>query len=295
MPAAVSDRKADLGSEPPPGASEVLRVWPDGAPDADGAASPELITVAPDGCRWIRNVAIPTLTLFRPDGEANGTAVVVAPGGGFRFVSIDNEGYDVARWLTARGFVAAVLKYRVVETPEDDEAFLSALRSSVERHAADQPSLTARMSADSPKAVADVEQSVRLVRALGSAAGAATVGVAGFSAGGTAALGAALSADADGRPDFVASIYGVAAVPERLTDLPPLFLAVSADDRLAARPTLELHRALRAARQSVELHVYEDGGHGYGARPQGKGSDHWIDAFGWWLEAQGSRQPQAAR
>src|SRR5437899_1048575 len=74
---------------------------------------------------WSANVSQPTLTVFRPEAaSAAGTGVIVCPGGAFHFLMVDKEGTEVARWLTARGVTAFVLKYRVVPTPDDDAALV---------------------------------------------------------------------------------------------------------------------------------------------------------------------------
>src|SRR5712692_4928037 len=96
--------------------ASVFRVWPDGAAGAD--AGPELERPRWEGYRLVRNVTEPTLTVFLPDASvATGTGVVICPGGGFHFLMVDKEGADVARWLTARGVTAFILKYRLVPTP----------------------------------------------------------------------------------------------------------------------------------------------------------------------------------
>lgn len=104
---------------------EVMPVWPNGVPDAElwRDIGPEREYLRPPGTRLIRNISQPTLTAYLPDPAiATGTGVIVCPGGAFHFLAIDKEGTDVARWLTARGIAAFVLKYRVVPTP-DDETF----------------------------------------------------------------------------------------------------------------------------------------------------------------------------
>lgn len=76
--------------------------------------------------RMVRNVTIPAVTMFKPaQGTANGTAMIVAPGGAFTFLMVDYEGYDMARWLAQRGVTAFVLRYRVAHTPENDQEFFS--------------------------------------------------------------------------------------------------------------------------------------------------------------------------
>ena len=110
----------------------------------------------------------------------------------------------------------------------------------------------------------------------------------GFSAGGRVTAGVALEHDAQSRPDFAAPIYG--ALWEDITvpaDAPPLFMALANDDELAVEPGLALYSAWRAAGHPVELHIYAQGGHGFGMRKQGLPADHWIDRFGEWLQVQG--------
>ena len=100
--------------------AEVIPLWPGGAPGSEGWTQQEQESVIPPSLKVVRNVAQPTLTAFFPDPSvANGTAVIVCPGGAFHFLSIDMEGTDVARWLTARGVAAFVLKYRLIRTGDD--------------------------------------------------------------------------------------------------------------------------------------------------------------------------------
>lgn len=120
----------------PHGASGIYTIWSDdGIPhDSKTWNWHEQSMQAPESSipsEMVRNVVIPTVTMFKPETEsANGTAVIIAPGGAFHFLMMDHEGYDVARWLTERGITAFVLKYRVQHTPENDEdmpAFLEDL------------------------------------------------------------------------------------------------------------------------------------------------------------------------
>jgi len=110
----------------------------------------------------------------------------------------------------------------------------------------------------------------------------------GSSAGGRVTIGVVLEHDTESRPNFAASIYGALwedlAVP---AGAPPLFIALANDDELAVDPGVALYCAWRAAGQSVELHIYAQGGHGFGMRKQGLPADHWIDRFGEWLQVQG--------
>ena len=109
----------------------------------------------------------------------------------------------------------------------------------------------------------------------------------GFSAGGRVTVGVALEHDAQSRPHFAAAIYG--ALREEIivpADAPALFIALANDHEIAVEPSVALYRAWRAAGQPVELHIYSQGGHGFGMRKQSLPADHWIDRFGEWLQLQ---------
>ena len=119
----------------------------------------------------VRNVVVPTVTMFKPDAEkANGTSVIIAPGGAFHFLMIDRAGYMVARWLTKLGITAFVLKYRVRHTPENDEdmpAFLQEMSRQTppnDRTATDPP--TRFMPAETARLWGEAEgrQAIRFVR-----------------------------------------------------------------------------------------------------------------------------------
>jgi len=271
----------------------VIPIWPNGAPGSEHWTQQEQETRSrPAGHRFVRNITQPTLTVFLPDHpNANGSAAIICPGGGFQFVTYDNEGTAVAEWLNARGAAAFVLKYRVDATPADDEEFFVQSQRQWEAEPATRDAhfkdITRRIA---PLAIADAQQAMRIVR--GRAAEwdivPERVGLIGFSAGGRVTVGAALDYDADTRPAFAAPIYG--ALYENLDipiDAPPLFIAVSADDPLAAEPSLRLYQTWRAAGQSAELHIYAQGGHGYGMLAQRLPADSWIERLGDWLVSQG--------
>jgi acetyl esterase/lipase len=238
--------------------------------------------------RTVRNVTEPSLIPFLPPaGKANGAAVIVAPGGGYLSLSMDSEGYDVAKWLAQRGVTAFVLKYRTEPTPRDLPEFEKSLHQLF-------GALMKPGSATPPgeaRAVEDALLALRYVRGNAARWGIAPgrIGIVGFSAGGRAATSAAMRADPASRPDFLGSIYGAlsskAPVP---ADAPPAFVAVAADDPQggASRGT-DVFDAWRAAGRPVELHIYQSGGHGFGMRRQGATSDHWIDSFYWWLDTAG--------
>lgn len=232
------------------------------------------------------NVSQPTLTAYLPTREtATGTAIIVAPGGGFHLLDVKYEGEAVAKWLQSKGIAAFLLKYRVAHTLGDDpvkEIFSKAPEKS-----------DADMRAAVPLAMQDGLKALQYVRE-----NAATfdidpqrIGFIGFSAGGTVTMSVVYNATAANRPNFVAPIYAANSlvlgdkVPETPT---PMFIAVAADDELNLMPqSLEIFQKWQAAKQPVELHVFEKGGHGFGMRKRGTPSDKWIERFSEWLKSHG--------
>lgn len=269
------------GTEPQ---HEIIRLWPDQVPDFElwRDIGPERDAVSPSGTRLVRNVSTPTLTAFLPDpAKATGTAIVVCPGGAFHFLSIEKEGTDVARWLTERGVAAFVLKYRVVPTPDDD-AF-EAIRADPTPH-------RPRMDRVRPMVVADGQQAIRTVREQANRWSIVPdrLGIIGFSAGACAAVGVATKyMDAESRPSFAASIYGEWWERWIPADAPPLFLTAAGNDPLIdVSSNSSLYEAWYAAGRRVEVHLYAQGGHGFGLESQGLPSDGWVDRFWEWLLAE---------
>jgi len=264
--------------------TETLRVWPDEVPDADlwRDIGPELERPPRENSRLVRNVSEPTITVFRSDASiANGTGVVVCPGGAFHFLMVDKEGTKVARWLNPRGVTVFVLKYRVVPTPDDDDAFVQI---------ADNPRAHRdKIDAVRPMVVADGVQAMRVVRQQASRFGVdpQRLGVMGFSAGGFVAASAATEYDAESRPSFAAAIYPVWVDHSVPDDVPPLFLAHASDDDLVGvQNTLRLYSAWKAVNRPVEMHIYAQGGHGFALIPKGLPSDSWMERFWEWLRSE---------
>jgi acetyl esterase/lipase len=276
---------------PPIGASEPIALWPGAAPGSEDWAHTEVSEVDPElGHLILKQVVVPTVTPVLPEPEArNGTAVVIAPGGGFVGLAWEHEGVRTAEWFADLGVAAFVLKYRVApprtaeeETeqtanlpdPRQTAAYLAYLRSLVTPTAA--------------LGVSDGEQAVRVVRSRAGEWGVdpGRIGLLGFSAGGTVALGTGATLDPDARPAFVASIYGAFLERDVPAEAPPCFVTVALDDPISTW-CLEGAEAWRAAQRPLELHVYERGGHGFGLRPQGLPIDSWMDRLADWL---GSRQ-----
>jgi acetyl esterase/lipase len=259
----------------------VIPLWPGGAPGSEGWTQQEQASIIPPGLKVVRNVVRPTLTAYLPDrAAANGTAVIVCPGGAFHFLSIDMEGTDVARWLNARGVAAFVLKYRLIRTGDGFPA-------EVQENLNDREKMAELMEPLRPLIVADGQQAVRVVRERASEWGIAPdrIGMIGFSAGSTVTVSVALEHDAGSHPDFAAAIYdaGRQDVPIP-ADAPPLFILCAGDDLMASPNSVRLYSDWKAAGHPVELHIYSKGGHGFGMNKQGLPSDTWIDRFGDWLQ-----------
>ncbi|MBN1581942.1 MAG: alpha/beta hydrolase [Anaerolineae bacterium] len=267
---------------------EVIPLWPSGAPGSEDWTQQEQESIIPPSLKVVRNVTQPTLTAFFPDpATANGTAVIVCPGGAFHFLSIDMEGTDVARWLNMRGVAAFVLKYRLVCTGDDfPEAVWKTLN--------DRQAMAGRMAPLRPLILADGQQAVRLVRERAAEWGIAAdrIGIIGFSAGSAVTVSVALDHDNSSRPDFAGTIYGGGRQDIPIpVDAPPLFILCADDDLMASPESVRLYSDWKAAGHSVELHIYSKGGHGFGMRKQGLPSDTWIDRFGDWLRVQGLLAP----
>jgi acetyl esterase/lipase len=276
--------------------TENIRLWPGVAPGSENATHAEASFSAEFGGGYLlRNVVEPTLTAYLPDPAlANGTAVVVAPGGGFHFLSWDNEGTRIAEWLSERGVSAFLLKYRVADTGATDAHFAAKVMSLQAEWAPDGVVRPVDLDGLAPEvqelAYADGREAVRLIRTGASEWGIdpAKVGFLGFSAGAFVTVAVALSDDPAVRPDFVAPIYGGsvrgAMVP---ADAPPLFAVVAADDTLCRDHCVSTVQAWLQAGRPAELHLYEQGGHGFGASKTGHPVDGWLDRLAEWMQTRG--------
>ena len=269
-------------------AQDVIPLYPGAAPGSTPENYPEKQYFSKAwNTEIVTNVTMPTLTVFKPSPELrNGTAIVICPGGGFMALSINSEGYDVAKYLAAKGVTAFVLKYRLAHTGDDAAAEFTALF-------ADRAKFQETVGKVIPLSVADGIAAVAYVRQHASEWGVSPdrVGIIGFSAGGTVTAGTAFRYAPEGRPAFVAPIYAAAGgfkdVPVP-ADAPPMFIAAATDDSLGLAPdSIALYEKWTGAKKSAELHLYAKGGHGFGMRTQNIPTDHWIDRFADWLELQG--------
>ncbi len=234
------------------------------------------------------NVVEPTITVYLPPKEAaNGTAVVVAPGGAFHTLSINSEGVDVARWLNSKGIAAFVLKYRVARTFTDDPV------KELMGKMSDFKKLDEENAPIIPLAMVDGLTAMKYVRehAKEMNIDPQKIGFMGFSAGGTLTMCVAYNATDENRPNFIAPIYAYepavigSTIPTQKT---PIFVAVAGDDQLQMMPmSISIYRKWFDAKQPAELHIYEKGGHGFGMRKQNLPTDTWYERFGEWLKMQG--------
>jgi len=234
------------------------------------------------------NIVQPTLTFYPADpAMANGTSVIVCPGGSFCYLHIKTEGVDVAKWLNKKGVSAFVLKYRLVRSETGRP-----MKEKMER--AKDTALSRKLVAQVvPLAIADAKQAILYLRKHADELDIAAdkIGIMGFSAGGTLAAAGIFNYTIENRPDFAAPIY--AYVPTALEstvlkDAPPLFIAAATDDEYHLVPmSINLYSKWLAAGRSAELHIYSKGGHGFGMNKLDQPSDTWIERFGDWLQVQG--------
>ncbi|MET0308204.1 MAG: alpha/beta hydrolase [Sphingomonas sp.] len=245
------------------------------------------------GSKFARNVTVATLTPFLPDpAKATGTAVVVAPGGGFRTLSMENEGWDVARALAARGVAAFVLKYRLNQTPADMPSFERSMREMFSGTARPPRATPAEALANLAPQIADARAAFALIRRRAAEwkIDPNRIGMVGFSAGAMLTMATTLAGQ-DAKPAFIGDIYGPLAAVDVPADAPPLFVALAADDPLFGNGGFGLIDSWRAAKRPAELHLYEQGGHGFGMYPKETTSTGWFDAFVRWMGMHGMLKP----
>lgn len=237
----------------------------------------------------LRNVTTATMYAVRPAaGRGNGRAVLVVPGGGYRFVAIENEGLPVAQRLADQGYTAFVLVYRVKPTPAADEDFSAWLQKDIAERFS-KPPVPGAPELEFQPAVDDALAAMRWLRTHAGDHGVnpARIGFVGFSAGARTGQRLVEQADAAEMPSDLALIYGGLAAARPKAPVPPLFVAQAADDRLFPVTGFDLLHSWQKAGQRFELHVYEKGGHGFGLRNlRGETSDGWIDAYLAWLAKQ---------
>lgn len=249
--------------------------------------SEQVVLPSPDN-RILYNITEPELIHFpAPKEKANGTSIIVAPGGAFHILAIDNEGLHIAQWLNDLGISAFVLKYRLVKIESDNpfETLMPLMQDKDKLDSINAP--VVEMAKNDGIAAMD------FVRSNSKSLGIdpEKIGFMGFSAGGTVTMSVALSAPEELKPDFLAPIYLYRkavlgnVMPQRTT---PIFIAVASDDELEFMPhSLTLYQDWHEAGHPSELHIYENGGHGFGFAKKGTSSDQWTSDFENWLKSRG--------
>jgi acetyl esterase/lipase len=255
---------------------QAILLWPNGAPGSEGKTAEEAVEVTRSGERNITQIHKPSLTPYLPAaGNANGVAIVIAPGGGHSKLCVDHEGHNLARWLAERGTAAFVLKYRL--SREKDSTY------TLEGHA-----------------VSDMQRAIRLVRSRAKEwnVDPKKVGALGFSAGGELAFMAAMqngkgvSGGVDeidkqnARPDFQCLIYpGKSSRIAVDKDMPQAFIVCGYGDRQdIAHGMAEVYLKFKDAGVPAELHIYAAAGHGFGVRDSTPGAvARWPARLEEWL------------
>ncbi len=241
---------------------DTVPLWPNGAPGSEAFASKQELVKPPakaNDSTHLSSVHNPSLLVYLPPKDkATGAAMIVAPGGGHQFLSIDTEGTNVAEWLNSVGVAAFVLKYRLAREPE------STYKVDVHPYS-------------------DAQRAIRMLRARSAEwnINPSKIGIMGFSAGGEVAVMAATRFDAgkpdsadpierqSSRPDYQILIYpGIRADSVQVTkDTPPTFMLAADNDRGPSTAIPALYLELKKAGVPTELHIYASGGHGFGYRP----------------------------
>jgi acetyl esterase/lipase len=243
---------------------KVVKIWSGLAPGTENRTNIEKLEKGS-----VTNVYQPDLTIFLPGKpDANHAAVIVLPGGGYRSVVMEKEGYSIAKWLNENGITAFVLKYRL----------------------------------DIDQALQDVQRAVSFVRAGYKDFGINPdkIGVIGFSAGGHLAANLSTHSEKDKikdhvdstgcKPNFMILVYG--AVGKFVSDVnketPPTFIVHAGNDsKVPVLDCVDFYKALKKNGVPAELHVYENGEHGFALREQKLPVKNWANSCIDWLAGQG--------
>ncbi|WP_345785721.1 alpha/beta hydrolase [Pelagicoccus sp. SDUM812002] len=234
-----------------------------------------------------RNITEATLTPFLPDPEkANGAAVIVTPGGGFRWLSLGNEGWEVAEALNERGIAAFVLKYRLHPTAETLDGFREMMNRGPSRASEDgedaEPPRRPRMNLDNQLEDAEAAYAMIVDRAEEWGVDTDRIGMIGFSAGAGLTMHCTLNSETMDLA-FIGPVYGGMGPVEVPKDAPPMFSAIASDDFLF-NGEFGVIKSWYDAGIPVELHMYQNGGHGFGLGNPDRTSNKWFDSFIYWLE-----------
>jgi acetyl esterase/lipase len=264
----------------------VVKLWPAGAPEPEGFVKPVEREIPPKNdqdVKRVTDVTDPTISIYKPE-KPNGTAVIVAPGGGYGILAIEHEGTQVCEWLNSMGVTGVLLKYRVPDrkgTKQGEIPLQDAQRAmGIVRHRA-------------------AEWGIRPDR----------IGLLGFSAGGhlcvmttlhanerTYQRDASLEAE-DATPNFSIPVYPAYLTQKDAFELkpemkvtpqsPPVCLIHANDDRITSAGSALLYLEYKKLSLPAELHVYVKGGHGYGMKKSGQPVNSWPDRVGEWMKNSG--------
>jgi acetyl esterase/lipase len=234
-----------------------------------------------------RNISTATLTPFLPaPGEGTGAAVLVAPGGGFRWLALHHEGWAVAQALADRGIAAFVLKYRLQPTPGSLEGFKDSMDRLFAAAGASDANPRALLP-DLSLQLADAEAAYALILSRAKAWGVdpKRLGMMGFSAGAGLTMHATLNSRTM-KLAFIAPIYGGMGPVNVPQDAPPMFNVIASDDFLF-RGQFGVVKSWFDAGRPVEFHLYQNGGHGFGLGYPGNTANGWFPVFLKWMEVNG--------
>jgi acetyl esterase/lipase len=266
---------------------QVVKLWPEKAPGETKDIGPEkyLEPKNPNDVKRLSNVSEPTIAIYSPaKDKANGTTVIVAPGGGYSILAIEHEGTQTCEWLQSLGVTAVLLKYRVPKR--------------------------AMQMPENLAMIQDAQRAISLVRSMQQELkiDPTRVGMLGFSAGGNLTAYTALTKKRmyekidktdevfAHEPNFALLVYpaylvdkGGALKPEFEVkkDSPPMFFAHSTDDGVTSEGSVALYLALKKNNVPAELHLYASGGHGYGMRKTAHPCATWPDRAADWLKTRG--------
>ena len=233
-----------------------------------------------------RNITEATLTPFLPDPDkANGAAVIVAPGGGYMWLSLGNEGWEVAEALAEQGIAAFVLKYRLYPTPgslDDFTAFMNGPRTPAP--ATEGGDAPPPMRRDLSDQLEDAEAAYAMIIDRADEWGVDTdrIGMIGFSAGAGLTMHATLNSKTM-KLAFIGPVYGGMNAVEVPENAPAMFNVIATDDFLY-NGSSEVIESWYNAGVPVEFHLYQNGGHGFGLGNPDRTSNRWFDAFIHWLD-----------
>lgn len=265
--------------------TKAIDLWPKEIPGLPKGEKPEIVSAKdPRIGERVTRVTRPRITVYRPSAAKNtGAAVVICPGGGYHILAYDLEGTEVAKWLNSIGVTGIVLHYRV-------------------------PRSKTRPKHELP--LMDLQRAISIVRHRANELGIdpKKIGVLGFSAGGhLAAIGSTTrkrtyepvdAADsASFHPDFSVLVYPAYLNREGTVELsdefeigsatPPAILIHTSDDRVSSLGSIAYYTALKKSGVPAELHVFSQGGHGYGLRPSNRAVSHWPELAEKWFDALG--------